>query len=148
VLVPPITQALLISQLGYIWQGRYMLAMLLCLMVACGIAIDDNRGDALVPPLRRILAIGLALLVIGQVFSFWWVLRRYVVGVNGGIRDMLVAAQWEPPLGWITLTVLLAIVAALGGWLVFRVVVKAEPILVIAPKSTATADVHSDGVNA
>ncbi|HEV7567559.1 MAG TPA: DUF2142 domain-containing protein [Microbacteriaceae bacterium] len=139
VLVPPIVQALVISQMGYIWQGRYMLAMLVCLLVACGIAIDDARGDALVLPLRRVLAVGLTLLVVGQVFSFWWALRRYVVSVNGGIRDMLVAPQWQPPLGWITLTALLAIVTALGAWLVFRVIVRAEPALVTAPKNDAIA---------
>jgi hypothetical protein len=144
VLVPPIAQALVISQMGYIWQGRYMLAMLVCLVVACGIAIDDTTGEALVLPLRRVLAIGLTLLVIGQIFSFWWALRRYVVSVNGGIRDMLVAAQWQPPLGWITLTVLLAIAASLGAWLVFRVVVRAESTLVSASRNESSASPLAD----
>ncbi|TXN28229.1 DUF2142 domain-containing protein [Lacisediminihabitans profunda] len=121
VVVPPVVQAILAPQLGYIWQGRYMLAMLVCLLVACGLSLDDSLAEEVVTGRpRRLAAVGIALLAIGQVASFAWTLRRYAVGVNGSFNDMLTNPAWQPPLGWIALTVAMAAWAAVAAWLVFR----------------------------
>ena len=120
---PPITQAILIGQLGYIWQGRYMLAVFLALVVVAGVAISDTE-PAITPSVvaRRCLALGLSLLAAGQVASFFWALRRYVVGTDFGVVRMLFAATWQPPLGWETLTVLFAIVCAGCSVVIYRYV--------------------------
>jgi hypothetical protein len=110
VVVPPVVQAVLAPQVGFIWQGRYMLAVFMCLLVACGTAIDSSFAEnPLSTPMRRVVIIGLTLVAIGQIVSFAWVLRRYVVGLDGSINTMLNSPLWQPPLGWATLTLLLAV---------------------------------------
>ncbi|TFC53410.1 MULTISPECIES: DUF2142 domain-containing protein [unclassified Cryobacterium] len=121
VLVPAITQAILISSIGSIWQGRYMLAMMMCLLVACGLAIDDS--DHRPQPsagLKRFVITLLALLSIGQVFSFVSTLRRYMVTVNGGIEAMFMAPSWQPPVGWLILTAVLVAAVTVGAQLTYR----------------------------
>ena len=121
VIVPPITQAIIAPHIGYIWQGRYMLAMLLCLLVACGMAIDNSFEERpLLGRGRVALITGISLLAVGQVLSFVWTLRRYVVGITGSVDSMVTHPAWQPPLGWILLGVLLALWAILASAVVFR----------------------------
>ena len=121
IIVPPAAQAILAPQLGYIWQSRYMLAMLLCFLVACGLSIDDSVGEtAVVGRVRRLAVVVIVLLAIGHVMSFLWTLRRYVVGINGSLNTMFVNPPWQPPLGWLPLTVLMVVWAAGASWLVYR----------------------------
>jgi hypothetical protein len=125
IFIPAVTQAILISSTGYIWQGRYMLALLIVLLVTCGIVIDDTDRMPVLPlALKRALLGLLLLLAAGHVFSFLSTLRRYVVSINGGLKEMLFAAQWQPPLGWLALTALLAIAAGGAVWLTYRAAVK------------------------
>lgn len=120
-LVPAVTQAVLAPQLGYIWQGRYMLAMLACLLVVCGVALDDALGRHPLPrSLRNATAISLVLVAVAQTWSFWSTLKRYVVGSNGTIRDMLLSPAWQPPLGWFALTVLAAVAFAAAAAALYR----------------------------
>lgn len=128
VLVPAITQAILITDTGYIWQGRYMLAILVCLLVTCGIAIDDADQSPTIPvALRRILAIALVVLTFGHIFSFLSTLRRYTVSINGGLKEMLFSAQWQPPLGWIALTTFMALTVGTAAWLTYRTAIARVP---------------------
>lgn len=116
--VPPVVQALLAPDLGYIWQGRYMLAMLICLLVACGMALDNSFEEhQMAPRLRTAVVTGLSLFAVGQVVSFVWTLRRYTVGSHGSIVAMITHPAWQPPGGWIILTTILA------GWGVALVLV-------------------------
>lgn len=109
--VPPVVQALLAPDLGYIWQGRYMLAVLICLLVACGMALDNTFEEhQMAPRSRTAVATVLSLFALGQVLSFVWTLRRYTVGSHGSIVAMIANPTWQPPGGWITLTTILA------GW--------------------------------
>lgn len=128
VLVPSLTQAVLITSVGSIWQGRYMLAIFVCLMVTAGLAIDDSEtSPSLSPSFRRFVITGLALISLGQVFSFVSTLRRYVVSVNGDIRAMFTSPQWQPPLGWIALMALLAVVVGAAAVLTYRTAMASEP---------------------
>lgn len=98
-----------------------MLAMLVCLIVACGLALDDvDRRPVVSAPVRSGILAVVVLLSVGQVFSFVWVLRRYTVGVDGWLREMIHTAQWEPPLGWIALSGLLFVVVTVVGWITYR----------------------------
>jgi len=125
VLVPPVTQAILAPQFGYIWQSRYMLAILLCFLVACGLALDSSFAEAILPAKFRTLAAAtIVLLALGQVMSFVWTLRRYIVGLNGALSDMLLRPSWQPPLGWLTLSALMAGWAIAASVLLYRAVVR------------------------
>jgi hypothetical protein len=121
VIVPAVTQAILAPSLGYIWQGRYMLAILVCLLVASGIALDDQYETRPLSSQARVtLIIGLTLAGVGQVFSFVWALRRYVVGIRGSVKDMFTSPPWQPPLSWEVLALLLAISLTLTAILIYR----------------------------
>lgn len=126
VLVPALSQASVIQTIGYIWQGRYTLALLVMLLVVCGVALDDTHRDAVSTPIRRIVGTGIVLLTIGHVFTFFWTLRRYVVGVPTPVDKMWEAPSWQPPLGWLPLTLAYALAVALGALLVWRSLRRAE----------------------
>ncbi|MET4639076.1 DUF2142 domain-containing protein [Mycetocola sp. 2940] len=104
VLIPPIVQGALVTEFGYIWQGRYMLAVYTCLLLACGLAIDDRAGENVVAPARRIGIVLIVLMSCAHAASFLAVLRSYVVGA-GSWSDMIGAPHWQPPLGWVPLTI-------------------------------------------
>ncbi len=123
VLIPAVTQAILVTSVGFIWQGRYMLAILLCFLVACGIAVDDATDRPIVGRARTVVVIALALVALGQAASFVWTLRRYVVGSKGTLAQMFASPSWQPPLGWLPLTLLLLIVTAGAAFVVYRYVI-------------------------
>lgn len=121
VLVPAVTQAFVAPQLGYIWQGRYMLAPLLCFFIACGMALDASlKEERLDLRTRGAAVVVLGLLAVTQVGSFAWTLRRYVVGSSHPLSQMVTDPSWQPPLGWIALTLLLAVWAALAVFVAYR----------------------------
>jgi hypothetical protein len=109
-LVPPIVQAIVAPELGFIWQGRYMLAMLVCFFIACGMALDNSFEESpIAPRLRVTITVALSLLAFGQLVSFIWTLRRYLVGSHGSLVAMISHPSWQPPGGWIGLSALLAV---------------------------------------
>lgn len=128
VLVPAITQAILISSLGSIWQGRYMLAVMMCLLVACGLAIDDS-GQMPQPTasVKRFVIALFVLLSLGHMFSFISTLRRYMITVYGDVEDMFTSPMWQPPGGWLMPTALLALCCAVGSVLAYRAAFR-EPV--------------------
>ncbi|MGH1547838.1 DUF2142 domain-containing protein [Leifsonia poae] len=108
--VPVITQVALWRQVGDVWQGRYVLAVLLLAAIAGGLALDA----AGLRPGRGSLAVFRTLLVlvaVGQFAAFTFTLRRYAV-TNGSWPQFLLDPQWQPPAGTIVLT--LVVVAALA----------------------------------
>jgi hypothetical protein len=127
VLVPPITQIGVYAQSGFIWQGRYMLAILVCLLIAAGLALDD-AGIGADAKLSRFVTGGYVLLAAGQLLAFFMVLRRYIVGADGSLSAMLFDDGWEPPFGWNSLVVLFALVMIV--WvLLARRLFRAAPIV-------------------
>ncbi len=120
VLVPPITQAIVAPQIGFIWQGRYMLAVFMVLLIACGIALDDAHDAFLTGRLKAVVMIALTALAVGHVWSFVWALRRYAVGAGGSVKVMLTNPSWQPPLGWVTLTLLMSITVCFCVVVVYR----------------------------
>jgi hypothetical protein len=120
-LVPPITQAGLVHEWGYVWQGRYTLALFVGLGIIAGVALDERFPEIDFAPYRRLLITGIVLGGFGQVLAFAWALKRYVVGIafQQSWYDMLVRPQWEPPLHWLVLTVLFAAAIAVAGWALY-----------------------------
>ncbi len=124
ILVPPITQAALIYSSGYVWQGRYTLAVGVLLVVICGIGLDraalpgpdEDRRAA------TVARVAIVLLGVGEIGAFLWMLRRYVTGLAPNLTwlDLLRAPQWQPPGGWALVAVVFVAVTAAGVVLLWR----------------------------
>ena len=123
VLLPAIAQAALISNWGYVWQGRYHLAIFAMLLVAAGVAIDSGQKDfshQLWTPWLIAGVIGAT--AIGHIAAFVVVLRRYAVGTNFPPIFMLTDPRWQPPLGLVGLVIVFAVTLAVVGWLTWRAI--------------------------
>lgn len=111
VIVPAAVQTAIAEELGYIWQGRYLLAMYICAVVAAGMSLDRAQLASTAVQgrdrLRTLTPTIAVILVAAHVVGFVHVLKRYVVGADGTYTQMLVAPDWQPPGGWIALTLLL-----------------------------------------
>lgn len=102
ILLPPLLQGIYITSGGVIWQGRYILPLFACLMVAAASGLSDRI--ALSNTVKtRLLVIVLGLWAVGQFQSFATALRRYAVGLDHGWLSLL-QPQWQPPGGiWLSL---------------------------------------------
>lgn len=132
VLVPPIVQGFAVTDYGYIWQARYILAILTCLVLAAGMALDEGLGvPTRRPQSARLMIIGIVVLGILHVHTFIWVLRRYVTGLQDGIgwRAMVTSPAWQPPLSWEFWTVFLVVAVAVSGTLLWKAVDRSWPAL-------------------
>jgi hypothetical protein len=134
-LTPPLSQAAVVMTSGYIWQGRYTLALLAMLLVACGVCLDRATlpefgvsADAARVG-RGLLITLLTALATGQVAAFVIALQRYVIGADKPLQLMITHPQWQPPLGWVTLTIILTAVVAGATLLIARKVIpKRSPL--------------------
>lgn len=118
--IPVVIQGILLPDYGFIWQGRYMMAIYICMMIVAGIALDEAPMLLPEPARRRIIIVLIAAIAIGNLVSFLWVLRRYVVG-GGTWSQMLLSPAWQPPLTWIGLGSLFALVVAAAAVVLARV---------------------------
>lgn len=122
-LIPAVVQAMSIGSSGYIWQGRYALAPLVCLVVFAAVALADRFGVR--APTMRLYFVVAAFVALGQYLGFTVALSRYAVGSGApGLLAMYRDAVWAPPGGvtpWVVFAVA-AIVATLGivGWVARR----------------------------
>jgi hypothetical protein len=115
-LVPAVLQASLVATVGFFWQGRYNLPLVLIVLVAAGMALRTQhfpRG----PKSRAVARIFIVTAVVAHLISFLYVLRRYVVGIEevSNWQTMISQPSWQPPLGWLGVTVLYALVLALAA---------------------------------
>jgi len=137
-LVPAAVTISVYAQYGYIWQGRYMLAMLICLLICAGLALDDasREADRLT---TRLITGGFAALAIGHLFAFVFAMQRFAVGSAIDFGEFFFAPKWQPPLGWQTLAMLFALVLVVDVLLarrLFRAAPTAEPAAVLEDAST------------
>lgn len=110
--VPALVQGYGVHQTGIIWQGRYGLFLYLGVGIVAGWLLDRSAGrvEFLAP---RIGLVSSGLLGLYGLLAFWLVLSRYVVGL-APLGQMLVAPQWQPPLGWLSLTLAYMLVTVAG----------------------------------
>jgi len=117
--LPIASEALKAPTLGYVWQGRYSMALAMGVPIVAGWIIATSPR---VPArtsfwLAAVLAVGAGVgLVVGQ--SAW--LRRTIVGINHPYFSWITGKGWSPPLPAPLLglaTVVLAV--AYAGWLIF-----------------------------
>ncbi len=124
VIVPAAVQTAIAEELGYIWQGRYLLAMYICAVVAAGISLD--RAQMAATPaqdrdrLRSLTPTIAVILIAAHVVGFVHVLKRYVVGADATYTQMLVAPDWQPPGGWIAVTLVLLTIMSVATFFALR----------------------------
>ncbi|UAJ80559.1 DUF2142 domain-containing protein [Leifsonia sp. ZF2019] len=118
ILVPVVTQVALWRQVGDVWQGRYILAVLLMLAITGGLALDRAALGGTRRTVSALRAV-LILLAVGQLVAFATVVRRYAV-VDSSWIDALFRPSWLPPGGTIGLILLMTVLLALGAVLVWR----------------------------
>lgn len=123
VLLPPIIQGAYIAQGGLIWQGRYLLPLFLCMVIALGIALSDGMA----PPARHILTpLTISVLTAWaacQVYAYVTAVRRYGVGLTGELSDLVRDPDWSPPGGALLLSVAVTIVIVIAAALLARAII-------------------------
>ena len=108
---PVAFETIFAQRIGFIWQGRYSIAIAIGLVVLAG-----DSGFARSQRPHRIRAVLVALTWVIEVGAFWYTLRRYTVGVNGSwlFRD----AAWQPGVAPMALVALNAVL--IGGLLLMQ----------------------------
>ncbi|MFO7690915.1 MAG: DUF2142 domain-containing protein [Cryobacterium sp.] len=134
--LPPVFQALIVTESGYIWQGRYNLPLFILMMLALGRALDAGLARRWTSRLDRLLIVTLTAGVVAHLSAFLWPLRRYVTGIRADMywEDMIFNPQWLPPFGWPIWIGLYAIVLALTAILLYR----ARPRRLLVPQASKT----------
>lgn len=120
IVLPPILQAQVIQQLGWIWQGRYLLAVVVLLLLSCGVAFRSVPFPSGAVA-RRAGSWLLAGAAAAHLYAFLYVLRRYTVGLEEDIRwPGMLDDAWQPPFTWPVLAVLYFLVLAAAAVLAHR----------------------------
>lgn len=116
--VPVVTQLILFRQVGWVWQGRYMLAVLLMTTIFLGLALDRGFPLGLTRNVVSVLRVSIVLVAIAQFLSFFYTLLRYATG-SGSYVALLKDPGWQPPGGTVALLVLfvaVCVLAVVGIW--------------------------------
>jgi hypothetical protein len=98
---------------GLVWQGRYTLPLAMGVPIVAAFVLARSPLGAVVASARARALVGGGIAV-AQVAAYYWMLRRYTVGDEGGIWFWTQAA-WEPPVppllllagyaaGWVALS--------------------------------------------
>lgn len=123
--LPAIVQGASVTKSGYIWQGRYGLAIV-CVMVLCAAVVASVGFERLQPYIaRRTIGLVLGVLALSHVGGMQVLLQRYATGVESQYSDLFQAPQWTP-LGLpilVPISLIWVIIAlwALAGWVLVSV---------------------------
>ena len=111
---PLVVQWPVATQLGLIWQGRYLLPVMVGLPLAAGVILAESRPwNELVRGNAGFWAV-VGTLAAAHAAAYWWALHRWVIGLS---EDWIgFEPLWQPPLGWVALT--LAFAVAIAAWAV------------------------------
>ncbi len=100
------------ASLGLVWQGRYLLPVMVGLPLAAGVVLaSSSTWNRLFGGPWAFWSI-VVTLAAAHVVSFWWALHRNVIGLSGAWIGF--TPVWQPPLGWIPSTLVFA--AAVAAW--------------------------------
>lgn len=119
--VPAALQASIWKSMGFIWQGRYNLPLVVVLMIVVGMTAR-RLPIANTAPARSVGRVIVWSGVFCHILAFAFVLRRYVVGTFGGgnWHALINGVQWQPPLSWPVLTLVYISVITVAAASVFR----------------------------
>lgn len=114
--VPAILQAQLVTTVGFFWQGRYTIPLVLITFVSAGLALRTQRF----PMNQRNRSLGRIVVlaaVAAHAIAFLYVLRRYVVGIIdiSTWQTMISHPAWQPPLGWFVLSAIYLVVMVIAA---------------------------------
>ena len=119
VLFPAIIQALYVTGGGIIWQGRYALALYVCLAVGIAAVLANRMPQFDQSVGNRFIGLVLAAWFAGQVYAFITALKRYSVGAAGAEGAswprVFLNPEWNPPGGTVYITILSIVVFATGA---------------------------------
>ena len=122
VLVAPVAlQASSSEKVGWIWQGRYILAVLVVLLLACGVAgrfAPFRTSTRTLSIVRWTLVAG----ALAHIYLLLQGLRRYTVGITEGHVNWteMFAPHWQPPFSWQGLTLAYIVVLGIAGYCLYR----------------------------
>lgn len=147
IVIPVVIQATLYRQFGWVWQGRYVLAILLVAMISAGMALDSAQRPV-TNTVVRVLRASVIAMSVAHLAAFIWALRRYVVATDSWIA-MVKAPLWQPPLGWIAWTIFFALVLAAASGVLWRWLsrYRSEAVLVATENRTEMDDQANTGAN-
>ena len=126
-LLPPLLQAQAVGTMGIVWQGRYILAVFVPLLMVCGLALDRMDARGFSPQAAALLNATAVLLAVAHFWTFVQTLRRYVTGwaVDRRWIEIFTDPSWQPPGGTLLVIACFALMLALALWLL-RSGVRAE----------------------
>jgi len=117
---------------GITWQGRYGYPISVGVPVLAGALIGQRYT---VP--SRLMGVSAAAVVVGNLAAFYWLLRRYVVGMSRIDPFREVAGAWRLPLALPGLVALTVIATVAYGILVVVCARTRAPLATAAPAPTA-----------
>ena len=130
ILLPPITQAIYVTGGGIVWQGRYALAIYVCLVVGIAALLADRMSTLTRLARRRFVIIVIALWFTGQLYAFVTTLKRYTVGASGAEGAswprVFLDPAWNPPGGSLLVTLVCTAVFSAGAVLVLRLALSGD----------------------
>ncbi|MDQ2729386.1 MAG: DUF2142 domain-containing protein [Actinomycetota bacterium] len=104
---------------GLLWQGRHGLPLAVGIPILAAALLSEHRVR-----LGRAPPVILGGLAVGQLVSWYWVLRRYTVGLGPAVSPLAhVPSAWHPPLSYAVLLPLIVVptvVLAVMAWVVTR----------------------------
>lgn len=121
IVIPVVLQASSSEQLGWIWQGRYALAMVVTMILAAGVTVRF-RPYRITPWGVSLIRWGLVLGILAHAYVFLEGMRRYTVGFRGdGVNwTEMLEPLWQPPGTWQGLSAAYLLVLAAGAACVYR----------------------------
>ena len=119
--IPPALQAGSSEKIGWIWQGRYALALVVLLILASGVAVRF-RPFRVTPWNASIIRWSLVLGVAAHTYLLLEGFRRYTVGIHGDHVNWseMFDPLWQPPFSWQGLTVAYIAVLSVAVVCVYR----------------------------
>ncbi|MHA7220758.1 DUF2142 domain-containing protein [Arthrobacter sp. RHLT1-20] len=140
IFVPAILQASIWKSMGFVWQGRYNLPLVVVLLIAVGMTARRLRFPQS-SGAQSVARVVLWAAVFCHLLAFAFVLRRYVVGTFGGgnWHALINGAQWQPPLGWFLLTLMYLAVMVTAASGLFRFLFPGA-VLIQLPRSRGRHD--------
>jgi len=146
VLMPTVLQAPTAKQLGFVWSGRYGLAIAagVPIMASLGLSTSDRLSSRAT---RWWVAVVVTLVAMVQVGAHWANMRRYIVGDNGPMW-YFGHSGWVPPLPAWSLLVSMIVFSAGLAILTYRVAtggMKPAPGRLHASSRVSTQPVEEPG---
>lgn len=147
VLLPPITQALYITGGGIVWQGRYALALFVCVIVGLSESLASRFPDLDPVVTRRVVWLVPTLWAAAQAYSFAFALKRYGVGVPAtSWKKLLLDPVWAPPGGTIAVLAAAVVIFAAATALLIALIKRVASLDQVTPGSAPAGSADTNAV--